>query len=98
MTRVKEWLADLFRTYGTRHGRSPSHPRIAEASGPSINVYWKSEEFTLLINFPSDANELCTFYGFNPEGKEEFQGKVGVGALADRISCLIGDLILDVPG
>jgi hypothetical protein len=93
VTRVKNWLADLFRTYGMRHGRSPSHPRIAEAYGPSIDVYWRSKEFTLLINFPSDANEPCTFYGFNPEGKEEFQGKVGVGALADRISSLIGDLI-----
>ncbi len=47
----------------TRSIRRVPVPEILPADEGSIDVYWKTDTYELLVNIPADVTELATFYG-----------------------------------
>lgn len=63
-------LQQLAESFWGDHGRSLPVPSIAPAVGGSVDLFWESEDQTLLINIPADPAKSATFYGRRrPDGK-----------------------------
>ncbi len=60
LTTYVEGLRDL---YGIRL----PIPRISAGPDGSIDLHWKQPTWELLVNIPTDINEMATFYGDNYE-------------------------------
>lgn len=56
----------------TESGKIISSPKIFHGPDGSIDIQWKTNEFKLLINVPSE-NDIATFYG-NYQDSQEIEG------------------------
>ncbi len=45
-------------------------PTISHGPKGSIDIYWRTSSFTLLINVPCRANQVIDYYGCKPTGTE----------------------------
>ena len=87
---VRNWLIDFVGGYSREYGDAPPIPTAAQSEEMSIDLMWKLDSFTLLVNFPKDETEACTFYGFSTSDKDtEWQGKSAKSKLAGAIKGFI---------
>lgn len=93
VARVETWLFSFFCSYYEHYDTYPPVPKVSKAAGPSIDVYWKKDKRSFLINFPEKEDEQCTFAGFDATEQEEFYGKSSAGKLISRLKCLISDFL-----
>ena len=66
--RATGFLAEMARVARTTLGLPLPVPMISPAGGGSIDLYWRDEQRSLLVNIPSDPAELGTYYGQNDLG------------------------------
>ncbi len=61
----------------------PVEPNIYHAPESSIDIFWKTENFTLLINIPRDITKKATFSGKNNLSGDEIKGSLDTSKSAD---------------
>jgi hypothetical protein len=44
-------------------------PRVTPGPNGSIDLYWRADNYKLLINIPVDSNEMADYYGQNRHGE-----------------------------
>ena len=88
---VRSWLADFVREYSREYEEAPPVPTVTQSEEMSIDLMWELDAFTLLVNFPENETEPCTFYGFSASGADtEWWGKSAKSKLASAIKGFIG--------
>jgi hypothetical protein len=76
--RATDFLAKVARFSLARLGYTMRIPLISVADEGSVDLFWKTQGGTLLMNFPSDPCEQATYYGENAAGETISGSVVGV--------------------
>jgi hypothetical protein len=58
-----------------KYSRPMDVPRISPGPKGSIDVFWKTSRYQLLLNFPPESKEMATFYG-DDYGRNVIRGTV----------------------
>jgi hypothetical protein len=53
-----------------------ANPNITPLSNGSVDIYWKSDTFTLLINVPAGDSDSAEFYGSNLGTGYDLRGRI----------------------
>lgn len=61
--RAKNFLLAQSNQFHKICGYFPSAPRIGPGPNGSIDLYWKEQDWELLINIPPESGKMATFYG-----------------------------------
>jgi hypothetical protein len=51
-------------------------PKVYDGPNGSIDVYWKSDGYRLLVNFPENVAEFPTYYGDNYDAQTPIKSKI----------------------
>lgn len=77
-----EWL---WRSYGVKVGV----PTIGPGPNESVDLYWQTPSWRLLVNIPSNVLALATFYG-DDNGRQKSKGSFDPESLSGSIAaCLM---------
>lgn len=65
--RATQFVRDITIQFVTKHKTRIDPPKITPGPEGSIDVRWKADKRTLLVNFPANENEPADFFGSDKE-------------------------------
>jgi hypothetical protein len=73
LIRAKAFLLAQSKQFRKICGYFPPAPRIGPGPNESIDLYWKKQDWELLVNIPAESSRMATFYG-DDYGSQKIKG------------------------
>ncbi|MEK7257879.1 MAG: hypothetical protein AAB316_24185 [Bacteroidota bacterium] len=75
-----------------KHGIILAPPQILPGSDGSIDILWRSINYRMLINIPSDENKQAEYYGDDIKDGNSIKGKVPTNGIKEHLALWLNNL------
>ncbi len=85
LERAKDFLVRHARFFTAFYGASLEPPEFAPTRDGSVDLYWETATYELLINVPTEREAPVSYYGDNTQGNNPIKGKCSLDRVDFRL-------------